>query len=138
MDILTLLKIDRFYKNNGQEAERVFRYTYEGILKRADNLKHTDGADCDNIQIKSARASVCTGTNIEEYLKNDKAERFAYVIADFSIAYIMTKALYIEFVKTFGTVTRESDKNGGGVKLRLKSESKVLLQWLRERAQALS
>ena len=134
MDILTLAKIDRFYKNNGQEAERVFRFSYEGKLCKADNLKHTDGADCDNIQIKSARASVCKGTDIYAYLAEDKAERFAYVVADFSVAYIMTKALYIEFVKTFGTVTRESEKNGGGVKIRLKSESKALLEWLKERA----
>ena len=133
MDILTLLKIDRFYKNNGQEAERVFRYTYEGKICKADNLKHTEGADCDDIQIKSARATVCAGLDIEAYLLKDRAERFAYVVSDFSVAYIMTKALYIEFVKMFGTVTRESSKNGGGVKIRLKSESKALLQWLNER-----
>ena len=93
MDIITLFKIERFYKNNGQEAERVFRYTYEGKLCKADNVKHTQGADCDNIQIKSARASVCKGIDIEAYLAEDKAERFAYVVADFSKAYIMTKKL---------------------------------------------
>lgn len=133
MDTLILAKIDRFYANNGQEAERVFRYTYTGKLTRADNIKHTDGADCDDIQIKSARASVCKGTDINAYLKNDKASRFAYVVKDMSIAYIMTRALYIEFVNAFATITTESAKNGGATKLRLKSESKAMLQWLAER-----
>ena len=133
MYIITLFKIERFYKKNGQEAERVFRYTYEGKLCKADNVKHTEGADCDNIHIKSARASVCKGIDIGAYLAEDKAERFAYVVADFSKAYILTKALYVEFVKTFGTITRESTQNGGAVKIRLKSESKALLEWLAER-----
>lgn len=133
MNIITLLKIDRFYKNNGQEAERVFRYTYTGKIERADNIAHNAGADCDDIQIKSARATVCKGLDIIAYLQEDKAQRFAYVIADMTKAYIMTKALYIDFVNTFGTVTRESAKNGGAVKIRLKSESRAMIQWLEER-----
>jgi len=134
MEILTLASIERLYSNGGQEAERVFRYTYTGKLERADNIRHTDGADCDDIQIKSARATVCKGTDIIAYLATDKANRFAYVVKDMSIAYIMTKALYIEFVNAFATVTRESTKNGGATKLRLKSESRAMLEWLRERA----
>lgn len=134
METIILAKIDRFYANNGQEAERVFRYTYTGRLEKADNTKHSDGADCDDIQIKSARATVCKGTNIEEYLVNDKAERFAYVVKDMTKAYIMSRALYIQFVHMFATLTRESAKNGGAEKLRLKSESKAMLEWLSERA----
>lgn len=133
MQIITLAKIKRFYANNGQEAERVFRYTYTGKFEKADNIKHTDGADCDDIQIKGARATVCKGRSIEQYLENDKANRFAYVVKDMSIAYIMSKALYIQFVHLFSTLTRESSKNGGAEKLRLKSESKAMLQWLNER-----
>lgn len=134
MDTIMLAKIERFYANNGQEAERVFRFSYTGKLERADNVKHCDGADCDDIQIKSARATVCKGTDINAYLSTDKANRFAYVVKDMSIAYIMTKALYIEFVNAFATVTTESAKNGGATKLRLKSESRAMLEWLAERA----
>lgn len=134
MDTLILAKIERFYANNGQEAERVFRYTYTGELTRADNIKHTNGADCEDIQIKSARASVCKGTDIEAYLEADAARRFAYVIKDFTRAYIMDRITYIAFVKAFGTITRESEKNGGATKIRLKSESKAMLEWLSERA----
>lgn len=133
MTVINLTTIERMYANNGQEAERVFRYTYTGELTRADNVKHTDGADCDDIQIKSARASVCKGTDIEAYLEADAAKRFAYVIKDFTRAYIMDKITYIAFVKAFGTVTRESEKNGGTTKIRLKSESRAMLEWLMER-----
>lgn len=134
MTVINLTSIERFYANNGQEAERVFRYTYTGELTKADNIKHTDGADCEDIQIKSARASVCKGTDIEAYLATDMAKRFAYVVKDFTRAYIMDRITYIAFVKTFGTVTRESEKNGGAEKIRLKSESRAMLEWLRERA----
>ena len=134
MTTLKLNTLERFYSHNGQEAERIFRYTYTGELSKADNVKHTDGADCDDIQIKSARASVCKGEDIEAYLATDKAHRFAYVVADFTVAYIMDRLTYIAFVKKFATKTVESAKNGGGVKLRLKHESKAMLEWLRARA----
>lgn len=131
MDILTLTTIERFYKNNGQEAERRFRYTYTGRLEKADNRPATECADCDDIQIKSARATICKGTDLDAYLATDKAQRYAYVIADFSVAYIMTKALYREFAQQFATVTTDSSTKEP--KLRFKHESKALLQWLKER-----
>lgn len=134
MTVIYLKHIERYYSNNGQEAERVFRYTYTGELTTADNVKHTSGADCADIQIKSARASVCRGTDIEAYLMADAAKRFAYVVKDFTKAYIMDKITYITFIKTFGTVTRESAKNGGAEKIRLKSESRAMLEWLSARA----
>lgn len=134
MEKIFLESIERVYNNHGQEAERVFRFTILGELCKADNKPHSAGGDCGDIQVKSARATVCKGVNIQEYLQEDGAQRYAYVVKDFSIAYIMTRALYIDFVNAFGTITRESEKNGGGTKIRLKSESKALLQWLEERA----
>ena len=46
----------------------------------------------------------------------------------------MNRAEYIEFCTAFGTATKESTKNGGADKIRLKSESKNLLAWLANRA----
>ena len=133
MTVINLTTIERVYANNGQEAQRRFIYTYKGELTRADNIPHTVAGDCDDIQIKSARASVCKGTDIEAYLEADAAKRFAYVLKDFTRAYIMDKITYIAFVKAFGTVTKESEKNGGAEKIRLKSESRAMLEWLNER-----
>jgi hypothetical protein len=131
---ITLLPIAPFYKIAGQQAERAYRYTVTGRLEKADNLPHTAGGDCEGVQVKSARATVCKGLDLEAYLNEDGAKAYAYVIKDFSKAYVMTRALYVEFIKAFGTVDRESDKNGGGVKIRLKHESKAMLEWLRARA----
>ena len=122
----------REYANDGQHKEQKTRYTLTGERVKADNIKHTDGTDCLHYQIKSARATVCKGLDLIGYLTRDRATEYIY--ATETVLYIMSKTEYIEFCVAFGTVTRESDKNGGAVKIRLKSESKALLQWLEERA----
>lgn len=134
MNRINLLSIERYYKNNGQEAERVARFTLTGELAKADNLAHNLGADCLDIQIKSARATVCKGTDLEAYLNLDASNRFGYVTADFKVMYIMSRTEYTEFVNQFGTITKESGKNGGAEKIRLKHESKDMIEWLKARA----
>jgi hypothetical protein len=125
-------KFVRQYKNNGQHMEQWTRFTLTGETTKADNLAHDKGADCLGYQIKSARATVCKGTNIREYLAPDVATEYIYATAN-GVAYVMTRVEYIEFVEIFGTVTRESTANGGAEKIRLKSESTALLAYLKER-----
>ena len=123
------------YKQAGQRAEQIARYTLTGEAGKADNIRHDLQADCLDIQIKSARATVCTGTtNLVDYLAKDAAKRFAYVCEATGLMYVMNRAEWFEFASTFGTVTRESAKNGGAVKVRLKHQSQAMLQWLMERA----
>ena len=122
----------REYANNGQHMEQWTRYTLTGERAKADNLAHDKGADCMGYQIKSARATVCKGTDIRAYLATDKATAYIYATAD-GIAYVMSRTEYIAFVEVFGTITRESSRNGGAVKIRLKSESSALLAYLKER-----
>lgn len=122
----------RQYKNNGQHMEQWTRFSITGEVCKADNLAHNRGTDCLGYQIKSARATVCKGTDLVAYLATDCATEYIYATAD-GIAYIMNKTEYVEFVGVFGTVTRESESNGGAEKIRLKSESKALLCWLAER-----
>lgn len=130
MTTITLATLDRQYKNNGQEAERIFRYTMTGEIAKADNLAHNLGTDCLHYQVKSARATVCRGKDLATYLAEDKATEFAYVLADFSKAVIMSREEYTEFVSLFGTVTRESAKNGGYEKIRLGHETEKMREWL--------
>ena len=130
MKKIALKEIERKYKNNGQEAERVYRFTKTGIDMKADNLK---GNDLDNIQIKSSRATVCNGTDIKTEIENDLAEIYAYVTDDFKFAYEMNKTEWIEFCKVFGTVTTDSKKNGGKVKTRLKIEGRNMKDYLEKR-----
>lgn len=134
MKVITLQQIERQYKNNGQHAEQTVRFNLTGKIEKADNRPYTLGGDCLDIQIKSARATVCKGTDLSAYLALDGAKSYGYVTADFQSMYIMDKAEYAEFAETFGTITRESKANGGSAKIRLKHESKELIEWLRARA----
>lgn len=121
------------YANHGQNAEQSIRHKLTGEIAKADNIAHDKGTDCMGYQIKSARATVCKGTDIKAYLATDCATEYIYGTND-GIAYVMSRTEYIAFVEVFGTVTRESSRNGGAEKIRLKSESVALLTYLAERA----
>ena len=120
------------YHNHGQDAEQSIRLRLTGEICKADNVEHSKGTDCLSYQIKSARATVCKGTDLKAYLDMDASKEFIYGCND-GTAYIMNRAEYESFVKAFGTVTTDSRANGGGAKIRLKSESKAMREWL-ERA----
>lgn len=117
------------YKNRGQAREQDFRFAYNKTMEKADNKKATVCADIDDIQIKSARATICQGLDVDGYLAQDKANRYAYVTKN-ETAYIMTKKEYAEFAKRFHTVTRESTKNGGATKMRFLDENQKMVAWL--------
>jgi hypothetical protein len=121
------------YKNNGQRLEQIARFNLTGEIAKADNRKATECGDCLGYQIKSARATICKGTDIAAHIENDAAVGYIYITAEL-VAYTMSKAEYLEFATKFATLTRESAKNGGAEKLRFKSESKALLEWLKARA----
>jgi len=134
MTTINLVQIARTYKNNGQHAEQVARYTLTGEIVKADNKPATECGDCLNIQIKSARATICKGNDLMKHLETDAAEQYGYVNKDFSKMYLMSRAEYIEFVNEFGTLTRGSSKENHCEKIRLKSESQAMTEWLEERA----
>ena len=117
------------YNNHGQNAEQSVRYALTGEILKADNLKFDKGSDVLNFQIKSARATICKGTDLEQYLNLDASTAYIYATKK-GVAYIMSRTEYIAFVKAFGTVTTESEKNGGAKKIRLGHETKALLDWL--------
>ena len=120
---------ERMYANNGQHLEQLYRFNKSGKICKADNLK---GADYEDIQIKSARATICKGTDLKSHIDNDVAKRYVYITKSL-VAYEMSKSEYLEFTIKFTTVTRESQKNGGHEKMRLKSESKEMLEWPRQK-----
>lgn len=82
--------------------------------------------------MKSAKATICKGTDLEKYLNLDASDLYIYATRN-GTAYVMEKAEYIAFVNAFGYVTRESEKNGGAEKIRLRDESKKMLAWLEEK-----
>lgn len=130
MTTMILTTIPRMYKNAGQHAEQTFRFAMTGEICRADHVPAWVSGDVGDIQVKSSRATICHGTDISAHLAMDAARRYAYVNADFTTAYIMTKDEYKTFASLFCTVTRESTKNGGAVKLRFKAENRAMREWL--------
>ena len=117
------------YRNNGQNAEQSVRFALTGKIEKADNIRYDLGTDCLNYQIKSARATVCKGTNLNEYLDRDASTAYIYATKN-GTAYIMNRETYTAFVETFGTITRESEKNGGKEKIRLGHETEKMIEWL--------
>ena len=130
MYTIKLKPLKRTYKNSGQHAEQVVKYNLLGTIEKADNTPYYKSGDINDLQIKSARATICKGLNLLEHLEKDKATNYGYVIKDFSKMFVMNREEYVEFVTIFGTITRESEKNGGAEKIRLKSESRAMIEWL--------
>lgn len=117
------------YKNTGMQAEAAFVNHFTGTPKKADNISHTVKADYGDIQIKSYHATVARGTySIDEYLKNDKAMRFAYVTKDYRTAYIMSKIEYKVLCDRY--TTRDRSSVDGSPKLRLKRENRDMMKFL--------
>ena len=139
---ILLTKYERRYANNGQEAERVVSLNLLGVDRKADNKPFWAGGDVGVLQVKTAKASVCKGLDIQAHIKQDKAEYYAYVLGDLSAMYVMRPDTWVLFVERFAYVTRDSvgrrgergGSNGGGAKLKLKCESKALLAWLEANA----
>ena len=137
MKTLTVKNRERVYRNNGQHAEYCVRCMF-GADTRADN--RAGGADIviDGIgyQIKSFRATACRGADAENVLKDyADADGFMFVDIENEIAYTMSPAEFIEFVKRFGEISRESSgKNGGHIKIRLNRKFTEQREYLKERA----
>ena len=100
----------RTYKNNGQHAEQVFRFTLSGEIFKADNKPATECGDYLDIQIKTAKASVCKGNDLKAYLELDTAKRYAYVTKDFA-----KDNEYFSYSKfTLGAYEEDNEKSAVG------------------------
>lgn len=128
-------------RNNGIRMEQNLRYALTGhMADRHDSTPFDKGSDIEELHmsVKSAKATLVAASmmsaktfegQVEEYFSRVASKAFAYVTKD-NVAYIMNATEFRAFVEKFGSFQQESEKNGGGYKVRLKSESKALLNWL--------
>ena len=97
---------------------------------RHDNKTYMESSDLvvgdKRISIKSARFTLMSGAFCEGL------NTVSYVTKDFTV-YQMNLDEFKCFVYEFCGLEKESEKNGGGSKVRCKSESKALLRWLRSK-----
>ena len=111
-----------------------------------DSTPYNEGSDIElthmNISVKSSRASLMSGNYCktchtfagiwQKYIVNTHSDTFAYVTNDY-VVYFMDKKEFSKFMHTFARLTRESQKNGGHLKIQIYEESKKMVRWLEER-----
>lgn len=136
MEKLVLARVSTASKQ-ADRKEDDFRYAMTGICThKHDSVEFSKGADVLDYSIKTSHASLPStlkGETIADKLndmyKRDYANKYVY-ISDNNDAYIMDKREFTAFVTEFGRLERDSQKNGGGMKVRLLRESSRMLAWL--------
>ena len=145
MTTYTINRID--HRNAGIAREWALCAYYKVMRAAHDALAYDKGSDLDaagkHISIKASAftlmaGSLCEGLTSFDAIWNLYAERvhsdtFAYITADFTV-YEMTLAEFKTFVYTFCRLERESEKNGGALKIRCRKESGKMLRWLADMA----
>lgn len=128
--------------NAGINAEQSLRYFLHGYTTTHDRRRFDEASDIDNISVKSAHFTLVQGgllngselkSMVDDYFSRVHSTEFAYVARDFTV-YMMNAKEFREFLMAFCTVERDSYKNGGKLKVRARSESKKMINWLNERA----
>ena len=147
---MTTYTIERMNHQNAGIAREWALCRYYKVERTAhDALPYDKGSDLDaagkHISIKASAftlmsGSLCEGVEDFDGIWNLYAERvhsdtFAYVTADFTV-YEMNIDEFKCFVYTFAHTERESEKNGGALKIRLRKESGKMLKWLADKAAA--
>ena len=142
MTTITMTTIERTYSNNGMHAEQALAYALTGEIRPHDHVPFDKGSDIPeyHMSVKSSKASLMSGNRCEsqtkegiiaEFIAKSASICFAYVVADFTTAYVMNSTEFAEFCTEFGSLTRESTKNGGKVKVQLRKENEKTLRWLK-------
>jgi len=133
-------------KNNGDRAEENFDFFMNGKISGKDSKAYNVDSDvnCNGIgySVKSnhfslVSAGLLKGETMAEmldyYFATVHSTMAVYVTKD-NIAYVMNMNEFRQMLEMFAGLERESSKNGGGVKIRCKAESKKMREWLAEKA----
>lgn len=140
MTTIICKEIERTYANFGNHAEQALAYTLTGEIRKHDHIPFFMDSDIPEygMSVKSsgftlASAKVNIGETFDEKL-NDFIERvhsvqFAYVAANM-VAYIMNLDEFVQFIRMFCYMDKESTRNGGGYKIKCRHESKKMVAWL--------
>lgn len=136
MEKLALTRVSTARKQ-ADRKEDDFRYAMTGIVThKHDSVEFSKSADVLDYSVKTSHASLPStlkGETIADKLndmyKRDYANKYVY-ISDNNDAYIMDRREFTAFVTEFGRLERDSQKNGGGMKVRLLRESSRMLAWL--------
>lgn len=140
MEKILIEQVNRQYNNDGLHLAQCVTYTYTHEIRLHDNVPYNKGSDIPeyNISIKSsaftlASARLIKGNTVSEqlayYMEHTASKKVVYVTKNYD-GYVMNMQEFADFVTEFGYITRESAKNGGGLKVRARKENKTMLEWL--------
>ena len=126
--------------NQGQARQQDIDYMLTGKIRKPDHVPFDVDSDIPEygISVKSSRFTLVSAARVygetfdeiwNEYARRVHSKWFCYATAT-GEAYFMNLEEFESFVRAFCTVERESSKNGGGLKIRCKKESKAMLTWL--------
>ncbi len=147
---MTTYTIDRMTHANAGIAREWALCRYYKVERTAHDAQPYDKAsDLDaagkHISIKASAFTLMSGTlceGIEDfdgiwnlYESRVHSDTFAYITEDFTV-YEMNIGEFKQFVYAFARTERESEKNGGAMKIRLRKESGKMLKWLADKAAA--
>lgn len=142
--------LPRIAAKNPGDAREWSVCAYMGVERFSHDSKAYDkDSDCISgdmrISVKSSAFTLMSGSLCEGltdfdsiwnlYESKTHSNVIAYVTKDF-IMYMMNLAEFKRFVYTFCKLERESEKNGGALKIRCRKESGKMLKWLADRAAA--
>ena len=123
---------------------------YKGITRTThDSTDYRTSSDIcvgdQHISVKSSGATLMSGNMCEGettfdgiwnvYARNTHSNTWAYITLDRHV-YEMNMTEFEKFLRAFARTERESEKNGGQMKIRLRKESKKMLAWLASYAMA--
>ena len=141
---MTTFQISAVEARNAGDAREWALCNYYGCERcKHDSLAYDKASDLSvngmDISIKASAITLMSGNlcnGLESfddiwslYAENVHSNTFAYITNDFTV-YMMNLGEFERFVRTFCRTERESEKNGGAMKIRCRKESAKMLKWL--------
>ncbi len=124
--------------NWGNNCEMSLRFALYGELGTVDRVRFDKGSDIDDISVKSdgfslAYGGTLAGETFEEmladYFMRVHSKKFAYVSREMKV-YIMNKEEFEIFLTNNARLSHESHRNGYGIKIQARHESKKMIAFL--------
>ena len=143
MTTLTVTDIARTYSNWGNHCEQALAFTLTGEIRKHDKVPFYMDSDIPeySMSVKSSGFTLASGKvnmgetfdeKLADFFGRVHSDKFAYVTVSM-VAYIMDRNEFEQFLRTFGYMDRDSQKNGGLLKVKCRKESKKMLNWFEAR-----
>ena len=132
-----------FHHKEGINKQQCLDQHLTGKHSKHDSVRWDRGSDIPefHMSVKSAKFSLVAGGQLrgetmsemlDDFFARVASISFAYVTKDYKV-YVMDAHEFREFLDTFGYFSYESQQNNGLRKIKAKSESKAMIEWLQAR-----